>query len=518
MLVIKNIYFFFTLFLFSCQSVAQSLGDFHQGGIIFYTDSTGHGLIIDTTYIYATFDWIAEEPLLSDWGLHWSNNPGAIEEFIGAGQFNTNNLSESSINSHYAANLVSSSINGGYTDWFLPSRAELWQVMLNRSLIDSLIHIYGGDTIHSGFHWSSTQVNTSSAWVLSPYSFNANTGTPAGPMEYVWSKSNSALVRAVRCIDNNCSFMDSPIFGCIDTIAENFDSNAGANDFSCEYILGCSDQFACNYDIMVTLNQPELCDYSCVGCTDVDAQNYLGLHITIDDGSCLYCEGYYQAISVSYDSIIENNVFFQINDGDLFFGHVFENNFNDGVCLTDGCYNLYMFADCNITEDWVGNTIQIGDFSYTLSQQDASVDFYIGEGSCKDVNMLGCTDSTAINFSPDAITDDDSCNYHLFGCTDSTACNWDSFATQDNATCIFPAQEYLDCLGNCLSDIDQDGQCDQVDFDDDVGFNELDMKVNSPVIMIDILGVVHTEHKLNKLLFYIYADGKVVKKIRKISY
>ena len=511
--MIKKTHLIFPLLIFSYLTIAQSIGDFHQGGIVFYTDSSGHGLIIDTTYIDATFDWIPEEPLLSDWGVHWFSNPGAVEEFIGAGQFNTQNLAENS-NPHYAANIVSSSMNGGYSDWFLPSRAELWQIMLNTNLIDSVIQVHGGDSIHSGFHWSSTQVNMSSAWALSPYSFNANTGQPAGPIENVWSKSNSALVRGVRCIDNDCSFMDSPIFGCIDPAAENFDPNAGANDFSCEYIIGCADQDACNFDVAVTLNNLDLCDYNCIGCLDPQAQNYSGVEITLDDGSCLYCEQDYQTISVSYDSIIDNRVFFQINDGALFFGHVFESNFSEGICLPQGCYNLFMFADCNITEDWLGNTFEIGDFSYTLQGEQASVDFYIGSGSCGANNLVGCMDSTAINFLLNAISDDGSCIYPLFGCTDSTACNWDFLANQDDSTCLFPIEVYLDCLGSCISDIDQDGQCDEIDFDDGMGFNELDKNATSLVLMVDVLGRVHTKHKIGSLLFYIYANGEVKKRVR----
>ena len=59
-------------------------------------------------------------------------------------------------------------------------------------------------------------------------------------------------------------------------------------------------------------------------------------------------------------------MFFQINNGEIAFEHVTEENFNIGVCIHDGCYSLHLFADCNITNDWIGNTIEIGSFSYTL--------------------------------------------------------------------------------------------------------------------------------------------------------
>lgn len=512
----KKIYSLFALFFFSWISVAQDLGDFFQGGIIFYKDSAGHGLIIDTAYLEATFEWVPEEPLLSDWGVHWFNNPGTVEEFIGAGHFNTQNLAENN-NSHYAGNLTSLSSNGGYSDWFLPSKEELFQVMLNVILIDSVIEVYGGDIIDSSFHWSSSQANTSSAWTFSPYSTNSNTGESSGPFEFAWSKSNSALVRAVRCIDNDCTFMGSPLFGCVDSLAENYNPSAGANDFSCEYIQGCADNSACNFDSLVTFNNLETCDYTCVGCTDSVAQNYLGGHITIEDGSCLYCIDDYQTISVSYDSLIDNSVFFQINNGAVAFGHVTDAGYNEGFCIPDGCYNLYMFADCNITENWVGNTIDIGDFSFTLNAVDASFDFSLGEGYCLGSNLFGCTDSSAFNFNPIALSDDGSCTYFIFGCTDPFACNWDSEATQEDGTCFYPIAIYLDCTGNCLSDSDQDGQCDEIDFDDGLGLVEQELLESNLISMVDIFGKVYKEHNNGSLLFYIYSNGKVVKRFRQIS-
>ena len=42
---------------------------------------------------------------------------------------------------------------------------------------------------------------------------------------------------------------------------------------------------------------------------------------------------------------------------------------------------------------------------------------------------LGCTDSTALNYSPLATIDDSSCVYCIYGCVDSTALNYDPLAT-----------------------------------------------------------------------------------------
>ena len=222
---------------------AQTVGDFYQGGIIFYKDSSGHGLIIDTSYLEASFDWGYDNTFMSEWGVHWFGNPGTVEKFIGAGQFNTNSLAADNDN-HYAGNLCFNSNNGGFSDWFLPSKDELHEVMLNKNLIDSMMEIHGGQTINNALHWSSTQGNnTSKAWCLSPSATNSN-GEPVGPLPLEWTKSNPALVRAVRCINNDCAFDSAPSYGCTDPIAENYNPNADADDLSCEYIVGCTDSTA----------------------------------------------------------------------------------------------------------------------------------------------------------------------------------------------------------------------------------------------------------------------------------
>ena len=48
------------------------------------------------------------------------------------------------------------------------------------------------------------------------------------------------------------------------------------------------------------------------------------------------------------------------------------------------------------------------------------------------------------------------------GCTDSEACNYDANVTDDDGSCEYP-QEYYDCNGNCLNDLDEDGICDEVE-------------------------------------------------------
>ena len=57
------------------------------------------------------------------------------------------------------------------------------------------------------------------------------------------------------------------------------------------------------------------------------------------------------------------------------------------------------------------------------------------------------------------------------------------------------------------NDVDQDGECD------DLKIEELSLKNNSLIKVIDILGREHKEHHKGMVLFYIYENGNVIKKI-----
>jgi hypothetical protein len=52
----------------------------------------------------------------------------------------------------------------------------------------------------------------------------------------------------------------------------------------------------------------------------------------------------------------------------------------------------------------------------------------------------------------------DNLNGWIWGCTDSNACNYNADATMDNSSCSF-AEEYYDCDGNCIAELDCAGIC-----------------------------------------------------------
>lgn len=101
---------------------------------------------------------------------------------------------------------------------------------------------------------------------------------------------------------------------------------------------------------------------------------------------------------------------------------------------------------------------------------------------------------------------------HLLGCTDQEACNWDNQANTDDESCIY-AEMFLNCDGSCINDFDLDGECDEIDFDDGIGINEVEAENAQLIKMIDILGREYNEHNKGILLFYIFENGKVEKRL-----
>ncbi len=255
------------------------------------------------------------------------------------------------------------------------------------------------------------------------------------------------------------------------------------------------------------------CTNSVAGCTDETACNYNEL-ANDDDGSCSFAELYYTCDGSC------------LNDADV-----------DGVCdelEVQGCTDT---STCNYNTNATNDD---GSCLYAEAYVDCSgnclndIDF---DGICDELEVEGCTDASACNFYSDATNDDGSCLFaetyydcdgnclndlnfnsicdelEIQGCTNMTACNYIPDATLDDGSCLF-AEIYYDCDGNCLNDFDTDGECDEIDYDDGIGVNEVEQELPILVKMIDVLGRAQKEHHKGKLLFYLYNNGTVVKKIK----
>ena len=142
-----------TLSLMSSSSPTYMIGDFVQGGVVFWVSASGaHGKVV-SIYDVGT--------------VPWSNITGNIgasarSDINGAG--NTVAIMMQSGHTSSAARHCADLGYGGYDDWYLPSKDELDDVYTNRVAIDSTATANGGENFVSDYYWSSTEETSSDAW------------------------------------------------------------------------------------------------------------------------------------------------------------------------------------------------------------------------------------------------------------------------------------------------------------------------------------------------------------------
>ena len=162
---------------------ALAIGDTHQGGIIFWLDGNGGGLIAAPT----------DSDSAVVWGCDGYAIVGADGTAIGTGNQNTIDIEAGCSSSGTAADICANLTLGGYSDWFLPSKDELNEMYLNLHLQGLGGFIGGGKRL---FYWSSSQVSANYAWwqMLE----ESNNGAQLGACFTDGGKESTFYVRAVR--------------------------------------------------------------------------------------------------------------------------------------------------------------------------------------------------------------------------------------------------------------------------------------------------------------------------------
>jgi hypothetical protein len=125
-----------------------AFGTVFGGGLVFYNDGNGHGLVVSQV----------DQALSISWYNGTYKSTGAYDAQIGAGQANTTAIVTSQGAGYYAAKQCDDLDYNGYTDWFLPTLGDLIQI--NERLINANLM-----TVSSNSHyWSSTQASNSTAY------------------------------------------------------------------------------------------------------------------------------------------------------------------------------------------------------------------------------------------------------------------------------------------------------------------------------------------------------------------
>jgi len=144
--------------------VTYQVGDFAQGGVIFWVDETGqHGLVCAKTDQSSDIRWYAGT----------FGNTRARGDGIYAGAMNTTTILSSQIaigddGNDYAAQICADlQIAEGavtYGDWYLPSKEELNLIFQNRTVISQTATNNGGTALSSNTYWSSSEFDGNRSW------------------------------------------------------------------------------------------------------------------------------------------------------------------------------------------------------------------------------------------------------------------------------------------------------------------------------------------------------------------
>ena len=338
--------------------------------------------------------------------------------------------------------------------------------------------------------------------------------------------------------DTSC--VNLAVFGCTDINAFNYDASANVDNGGCvAVVVGCMNPLAFNYN--ASANTAGNCIPVVTGCTSSIALNY-DPNANTDDGSCIgVVYGCMDPNAFNYDPLA---------------------NVEDNSCIdiVYGCMDATMFNYDPLANIDNGNCIP---FVYGCTD---STMFNYNPLANADNNscipfVYGCTDPSMLNYNSEANTEDFSCIAYVYGCMDSLALNYDSLANTDNGSCIevvmgcmdpgaynyestANVNDTLSCLydAGCITGsgypywlndpcyawvIEVDEYCCQNEWDTicQLTYDYCDgtwsgpllsrTDTNKELIMItDLLGRPTKENK-NQLLFYIYTDGTVERKVIK---
>ena len=151
-------------------AVAPEIGDFYQGGIVFYIAPTPTDLNSDGVADIGLICAIEDQGKIR-WNKQKNSRLDVLDARatnISAGSFNTAAI----ITIHgggtqYAAGLAKAYNGGGFNDWFLPSKDGLNEIYINQKIINTASLANGGAALVSGYRWSSTQYESSyQAWQI----------------------------------------------------------------------------------------------------------------------------------------------------------------------------------------------------------------------------------------------------------------------------------------------------------------------------------------------------------------
>jgi hypothetical protein len=153
-----------------------AIGDTHQGGIVFYLDGNGGGLIAAPS-----------DQLSATWGCY-PQSIGGTSSAVGTGAANTTAIVSGCSETAIAARICADLTLGGYTDWFLPSKDEL-NLMYENIGQGNVLGLGNVGNFANYYYYNSTEYDNNFAW----FQYFTN-----GIQLIYFNKASTFIVRAVR--------------------------------------------------------------------------------------------------------------------------------------------------------------------------------------------------------------------------------------------------------------------------------------------------------------------------------
>jgi|TARA_B110000967_G_scaffold73750_1_gene76252 hypothetical protein len=315
------------------------------------------------------------------------------------------------------------------------------------------------------------------------YNYNANATEDDGLCAPVlvgcmsWSASNYDEFANTWCED--CCLYE----GCTDSLALNFDSGANVDNSSCLYDnSSLTNALSLQGILDVGLSGNHGKAIHLVALADIVDLSIFGIGVANNGDGSDGQEYTFDAITIlSGENILlapsPDSLTYYLGNCTMEFNHVLlatsviGQNGDDAIEVFEMGLVIETFGDINVDgngEDWeytdswaykVEGEWTYGGVNCTVSSETTAT------SSCPypicNITVLGCTDSTALNYNPNANQDDGSCITSVEGCMDSSALNYNENANIDDESCeylsieINPMETYFAPAGqSCIATFD----------------------------------------------------------------
>ncbi|MEN9333759.1 MAG: hypothetical protein RLY35_939 [Bacteroidota bacterium] len=228
---------------------------------------------------------------------------------------------------------------------------------------------------------------------------------------------SSGLADSYACVNDGCFYLSmNDNFGDgWENNALNIYLNAGDSAMASPYLSSGSAG-----EMMLSINTTG-CALTIEGCMDVNAMNY-NPAATSADSSCVYsqdCEYGWSYIATTTGNWADEMSYTIVNsNGDVVFN--FEGQVNNSTSIAYACFSPDCYA-VEMQDSWgdgwnggyvsISNSLGYGAYYGGLNWGSEQVGMYGILSNC-DSTIMGCMDSTALNYSADATEDDGSCMYN----------------------------------------------------------------------------------------------------------